>query len=109
MIVNLDELRQHFDGDEELIGEIVEVFEMTYPEAFTALKNALDQQNWKEVELHAHTLKGMVANFFASELKDACFSLEQIGRDGGGQETGGHLNVLEEKLPQMMEELKKIA
>lgn len=108
MLVDEKELRLHFDGDEELISELLEVFELSYPETLGALKKSIEQKNSQEVELHAHTLKGMVSNFFSKELKDAAFSLEKMGREQALVNELSYVKILEEGLPQMIKDLRSI-
>ena len=49
MLVNKEELRLHFDGDEELILELLEVFEESYPETLSLLKKSLEESNAKDL------------------------------------------------------------
>lgn len=109
MLVNKEELRLHFDGDEELILELLEVFEESYPETLSLLKKSLEESNAKDLELHAHTLKGMVSNFFAQSLKEAAFSLEKMGRsEDFSSEGSAHITILEKGLPELVVEIKSI-
>ena len=108
MLVNEKELKIHFDGDEELIGELLEVFEASYPETLDLVVKSIESQNLIDLELHAHTLKGMVSNFFASELKDAAFALEKMGREGSLQSPDEYVRTLNEGLPQLIIEIRSI-
>lgn len=108
MYFKVEEVLNHFDGDNELIGELIEVFEVSYPECLQKISRALDENNSKDLELHAHTLKGMIANFFAYELKENAFELEKMGRNN---QIGDHSTIvlnLEEGLPILVNELKSI-
>ena len=108
MMVNQEELKTHFAGDEELILELVDVFNETYPEVLSSMKNAANDGDFKNLELHAHTLKGMIANFFASELKDAAFELEKMGREQTLGDSEAYINKLESGLPALVGELKTL-
>lgn len=108
MLVNEKELKMHFDGDEELISELLDVFESTYPEALGAVKKAIEDRNLKDLELHAHTLKGMISNFFAKSLKDAAFELEKMGREDNLSNELEFIKELEEGLPKLIEDVKSI-
>ena len=107
-MVNIEELKTHFDGDEELIGELVEVFEETYPETLSSVKLAIEGQNFSDLELHAHTLKGMIANFFAAELKNAAFELEKMGKNQQITGCDEFVNLLERDLPLLVQELRSL-
>ncbi|MDP7320653.1 MAG: Hpt domain-containing protein [Bacteriovoracaceae bacterium] len=108
MLINEKDLKVHFDGDEELIGELLEVFEETYPETLLAIKSSIETENFQDLELHAHTLKGMIANFFAEDLKQKAFILEQQGRNKEKTELIENFNELNQKLPLLVNELKAI-
>lgn len=108
MYVDLDSLKSHFDGDEELIGELVEVFEETYPETLANIEKAINDQSTKDLELHAHTLKGMLANFFVDKLKELAFQLEKIGREGNLGDVSDQAEQLKSEIPKMLAELKNI-
>ena len=81
MLVNAEQMKAHFDGDEELISELLEIFAESYPVTLEAVKTAMASKNYSDMELHAHTMKGMIANFFAAELKDAAATLETMARE----------------------------
>ena len=108
MIINEKELMLHFEGDEELIGELLEVFETSYPETLASLKKSLTEKSIKDLELHAHTMKGMVSNFFSKELKDAAFELEKMGREGKIENENQFLEILEAGLPKMIQDVRSI-
>lgn len=106
MIVNMENLKLHFDGDEELIVELLEVFEATYPKTLASVEKAMKEKNHSELELHAHTLKGMISNFFADELKEASYALEKSGREKIDTDLDKWLKILKDKLPGLVEEVK---
>lgn len=108
MLVNEKELKVHFDGDEELIGELLEVFEDSYPDTLASVKKSIEEKNLQDLELHAHTLKGMISNFFAQTLKDAAYSLEKMGREGSLSGEAEHVDVLEKGLPQLVTDVRSI-
>lgn len=106
MVVDKEQLKLHFEGDEELIAELIEVFESTYPETLDQVKTAVVGSDFKNLELHAHTLKGMIANFFAEELKNAAFSLEKMGREQKLGNVDQEIETLVKGLPLLVEEVK---
>ncbi len=106
MLVNREELNVHFDGDEELIGDLLEVFESTYPDTLNAIKTSAGENDYSNLELHAHTLKGMIANFFAQELKEYAFSLEKMGREKTAEGAEEYIAKLEAGLPELVKEIR---
>ena len=107
-MIDVKAIKEHFDGDEELIGELTEIFDGSYPKSLAALVVAIQEKNFSEIELHAHTLKGMISNFFAVELKNAAANLEKIGRDKVDAEMKADLSYLKDNLPKVSVEVKKV-
>lgn len=101
-------LIEHFEGDGEIITELVELFEVSYPETLEKLKLAITENNTKEIELHAHTLKGMLANFFASNLREKAFKIEQMGKNKNTENALVVYNEILSIIPELVEDLKKI-
>jgi HPt (histidine-containing phosphotransfer) domain-containing protein len=108
MLFDEKQLKNHFDGDDELIGELVEVFEESYLPCLDSIKKALEESNHKDLELHAHTLKGMIANFFAMDLKHAAAELELMARNETISGPEAHIDHLSTGLPVLITELKSI-
>ncbi len=106
--VNVSALKSHFDGDEEMIADLLEIFETTYGEILNDTKSAVQSNSYSELEHSAHTLKGMIANFFSEELKNAAYELEQMGRKGEIVNAESHLEVLTMGIPALVEEVRKI-
>lgn len=108
MLFDESKLMSHFDNDKEMIGELLEVFESTYEETLGELKSALSESNFKNVELHAHTLKGMIANFFSDDLKESAYQLELSGKNENIEGHASHIENLESKLPQLVSEIEEM-
>lgn len=106
MTFNESELLEHFDNDKEMISDLIEVLEETYPETLANLKAALDAQTFAEIELHAHTLKGMLSNFFCDELKEKAFELEKMGREKSLDHATEKYSELEKQIPGLLQDLR---
>lgn len=79
-LVDFEKIKIHFSGDKDLIVKLVGIFKETYPEVLKDLLNAINKKSPRDLELHAHTLKGMVANLFCEEIASKTFELERRGR-----------------------------
>ncbi len=99
-------LCDHFSGDEELIVDLIEFFEDSYNDTLNPLKDALASETFRDIELHAHTLKGMIANFFSSELKDYAEQLEVQGKEKKLESADALVEKLVAGIPLLIEELK---
>ena len=107
--INIDEFKSHYGDDIDIVGDLIEIFEVSYPETLSSIEKAIIEKNFKDLELHAHTLKGMCSNFFSEELKSSCLSLEKMGRDQVLADNHKDLlNNLDENLPKLIEELKEL-
>lgn len=107
-LIDKDKLFEHYDGDTEILTELVGIFEETYPETISELKTAISERNFKNIELHAHTLKGMIGNFFDDTLKEKTFLLEKIGREGSGNISVDDVIIIESDLVTLIDHLKSI-
>ena len=108
-LVDFEQIKIHFGDDKLLIEQLVEVFKDTYAEVLDGLKIAVNEQSMGKIELHAHTLKGMVANLFCQKIADKCFELETRGRAESllGDEVEV-TNKIEELIAAMLEEYEKV-
>ena len=68
--------------------------------------NSLQEKDLKKIELHAHTLKGMIANFFAEDLRVAAYEIEKMGHNSDISGYENSLNVLDQNLPRLIGELR---
>jgi len=99
-------LCDHFSGDEELIVDLIDFFEDSYHDTLNPLKVALASQSYSDIEFHAHTLKGMIANFFSKDLKEYASILESQGKDKQLENPDDLFEKLKVGIPVLIEELK---
>lgn len=71
-----------FDGDIELLVEIVTLFLETYSQLLSDVECAISRKDATDLCRAAHTLKGAVANFGAKALVEQAGALEMMGKDG---------------------------
>ncbi len=76
-----DEILKRFDGDEEFLAELVEIFINDIPEQLSRIKEAVDNRDSKDLEKSAHKLKGAVANFVENAAFETALQLEMMGRE----------------------------
>ena len=107
-MIDENALKNHFDNDVEMIHEILKIFCETYPESLSLLENALEQKEIKNIEFHAHTLKGMISNFFCDELTEAALFIENSNRNNQLEVCDEKVKLLKEKLPLLVEKLRDI-
>jgi two-component system sensor histidine kinase/response regulator len=93
----LDEnaLLARYDDDVDLIKEIAELFISDLPTRMSEIKKAITDRDARGLQLAAHSLKGSVGNFNASQAFAAAQALESAGRDGDLSEVEDSLSDLE--------------
>jgi len=68
------------DGDRELLCELLRLFAQETPRLLESIRRAVRQKDPSGIERGAHTLKGSVSNFGASQAFKAAQRLEQMAR-----------------------------
>jgi CheY-like chemotaxis protein/nitrogen-specific signal transduction histidine kinase len=91
-------LREHVDGDDRLLGELVELFRSDCPARIEEARYALAVQDSKALERSAHSLKGMVGNFAAKGAFEAALELERIARSENLENAERLLEALEKEI-----------
>ena len=80
-VFDKDEALKMFEGDEEFLKELVEIFVNDAPEQMSEIREAVDSRNSEALEKSVHKLKGAVAYFGNSATTDTAFKLETMGRE----------------------------
>jgi HPt (histidine-containing phosphotransfer) domain-containing protein len=97
------------DGDEELLAELVELFQSESPGLLHAIRSAIAGGEAFPLMRAAHTLKGSVGNFCAPAVSEAAFELESIGHAGDMTKAPAALAALETILARFNDELAEFA
>jgi CheY-like chemotaxis protein len=99
----LDEstLRARFEGEPELLRDVVNLFLDDCPKLLDGIRGAVERSDAQALERAAHKLKGTVANFSARASYDAALRLEVMGR-------GGHLEQAREALARLDSSLREL-
>lgn len=81
MVIDIKTLIERMEGDRELCEELVDIFIEDLPERVFSIKRALDENNNREVEEQAHSIKGAALNLCADEISHTAGRIEIAGRD----------------------------
>lgn len=101
-------IKEHFAGDEEMIEELVGVFASTYLGVIEELKGSVAENNFEVMERTAHTLKGMVANFFADDIKNIYFEIEKMSKEQSTDGIIGMIAQVESDTRELLDELRSL-
>ena len=78
----LSDLLDTFDGDPDGIAQLLGSFTANAPKIMEALKSSLQSQDWDQVLVKAHALKGSCELFGAVNLAELCNKVENTVREG---------------------------
>lgn len=98
---------KNFVGMEDVARDAVRSFLELLPEMLTQLETAVGGGNPKELEVAAHTLKGVLSNFHAEPTRSLAWQLEQEGRQPGDLNKAAILNELSVELTLLRSELEE--
>ncbi len=101
LVFDKDEILKRFDGDEEFLTELVEIFTNDIPEQLSRIKEAVDNRNSKGLEKSAHKLKGAVSNFVENAAFETALTLEMMGKEC-------RLNGVEEVYDTLVKEIERL-
>ncbi len=94
-------LLERFEGDRDLLREIVQLFFDDCPRRLADIHNALAGGNREALERAAHSIKGSVGNFAAPAAMEAALRLEMIGRSGDLSGAADACARLEQEIDQL--------
>ena len=100
------ELLSRFNGDQNLLRELIAVYLEVSPGLLRDLNEAVSRRNSQAVERAAHLLKGTVANFAAEAVADLALKLECMGRNGDWGQVDETRAALETAVVQLAAALK---
>jgi len=81
-VIDTAMLMEQFDGDTELLQDIVRLFRNRYPAMLSNIRGAIGRGDGKALQLAAHSMRGSVSMLAAGAASDAARQLEIIARRG---------------------------
>jgi two-component system, sensor histidine kinase and response regulator len=85
-------------GDRQVLEQLIEVFAADCHEQLNVLADAVRCGNAREVQVAAHTIKGMVAFFGVESAIEAALALEEAGEEGSLSNADHWLQILEREV-----------
>ena len=98
MSIDTLEVFEIFKDDLEILDEIFNEFQQTHETYFKNIEEAISQKNAKNLELHAHTLKGVMRNFYYDPAVTYLQDLETSGRNENFDGVSGLHDIAKEKV-----------
>jgi CheY-like chemotaxis protein/HPt (histidine-containing phosphotransfer) domain-containing protein len=95
-------------GDEQLLGEIAELFAAECPKRLQEIREAVARRDAPTLERAAHALRGSVSNFCAVATVAAVEVLETMGRTGNLDGSDAAFATLEKALRELTPALARL-
>lgn len=105
-ILNLSELLSRVDNDCDLLRELIDICKEEIPRLLCALREAVAQEDMKNIEMSGHTLKGMFLHLAAPRAAATAGHLEQLGRAGDTTTLRSAVALFESEVASLMPELE---
>ncbi|MBY6196466.1 Hpt domain-containing protein [Vibrio hangzhouensis] len=81
-MINFDVLRSYMDDDEDIIQAVFTAFLEEHEDGSDKIQSYYTSQNWSDLFLTAHSLKGILSSFGESDTVARLQSIENATRDG---------------------------
>jgi HPt (histidine-containing phosphotransfer) domain-containing protein len=104
---NREQVIDNFSDDKEILLELIEKFIDKSGEYFLNIENAFKENNLKVLKISAHSLKGVISNFYADEIFQICYEIERKSESGNLENLSEKIILLKNKLFDLIEELKE--
>jgi two-component system, sensor histidine kinase and response regulator len=108
-VLNLDDVIARFQGDGEFLLRSLELFRAKSQSILSQLHDALNTGDYRQLERSAHSIKGAIANFGATNAIAAAVRLEEAAREQNLQQARSACAVLEDEIVRFMPAAARLA
>ncbi len=81
-MIDFDVLRSYMDNDEDIIAAVFMAFMEEHENGADKIQSLYNEQNWSELFITAHSLKGILASFGETKAVDKLEAIETATRSG---------------------------
>ncbi len=107
--IDLSYLNLMSDGDDSMKKVMLEMLFEELPTEINAMRALLDGANWQELGSVSHKMKSTLSFVGNESMTEANKSIEEnVKAESELNAIPGHIETLENMLPQVMEELKRV-
>jgi HPt (histidine-containing phosphotransfer) domain-containing protein len=108
-MISRGDFREHFQYfDREVVAEIIDLFLETYQQQLAELQRCIADNDCAEVNMHAHSLKGLAGTFVAPDIQVIAAAIEEMAEKGETTGLSELFTRLEHSTREMAGELKEI-
>lgn len=79
-MIDFDVLRSYMDNDEDIIAAVFMAFMEEHENGADKIQTLYNEQNWSELFITAHSLKGILASFGETKAVDKLEAIETSTR-----------------------------
>lgn len=73
-------LFEQFSGDEEILLEVIDIFHAAQADLLVGIKEGIETKDAEKLRINAHTMKGVLGNFYAKAGAGLAYELELCGK-----------------------------
>jgi len=107
MWINKEQFLDNFQVfDKEIVLEIIDLFISEYPERMQNIWEAIQREDMDKLRFHAHSVKGVIANYCAPDLQEKAKELEYKAKAGDRQGLPELFEAFRVGTAEFLEELK---
>jgi CheY-like chemotaxis protein/HPt (histidine-containing phosphotransfer) domain-containing protein len=100
-VIDRDAAIRRLGGNEQLFNELVRFFDEDTPGLLEEIRSGIEIGDFERVTRSAHSLKGLAANFDATDATNAATRLLEIGRSRLDEEAAVALTELEREISRL--------
>jgi HPt (histidine-containing phosphotransfer) domain-containing protein len=108
VVLNLDELMMRVGYDQQLLAEIICLFQEDAPLRMTEMEAALAGFDSVGFEHAAHAIKGMLSSFAATQAADTAYTLENLGHSKRWVNASHLVSSLEQQVAELSQHLQEL-
>jgi two-component system, sensor histidine kinase and response regulator len=106
--IDRSSLLERVEGDQELLVEMVQLFQHDVPSLIAAMTDALQKGDMAVLERSAHSLKGAASNLSASAAAAAALQLEKDAKNKNAAAAKASLREVERAVAELMPALAEL-
>lgn len=106
-VVDWDQALERVEGRASLLDELTEIFLAEHPKIMAKIDQAIGSQDAKNLQVHAHGMKGCLRYFGPTEAAELAAQLEAMGKSGQTEDAVPVHAALTDQLNQLVPELQR--
>lgn len=104
-----ESLLKSFMGDESILMELVGDFAEQWPQYIVEMRKHLDESDMHNLEIVAHTLKGLTGTFKAPAARELSIDIESRAKKGESDSVAELITALDSELIELQKDLNEMA